>query len=109
MSAVNNIADRLQTVALFDRDTLRNFRGGVTEAPTDVFGQFYQAAMGTIQVTNEHQKAAEQLQIDFAAGRTDDILAVVLAQERAHASLSFTVQTTTRILESYREIMRMQI
>jgi len=52
---------------------------------------------------------AEHLQIEFALGNHDDMLSVVLAQEMAYVSMHFAVQVTSRILDAYREIMRMQI
>ena len=79
------------------------------EANRNTFEMFYNAAVNLINETNAHQRMADQLQIDFATGRTEDMLAVMMAQEKAHASLNFTLQVTSRIIESYREIMRMQI
>ena len=73
------------------------------------FSAFFGAAMDMMRASNEHQLDAERLQLDFAAGRIDDILAVQLAESMANTSLNFTVQVTNRIIESYREIMRMQI
>ncbi|MCL2874008.1 MAG: flagellar hook-basal body complex protein FliE [Defluviitaleaceae bacterium] len=75
----------------------------------NTFEMFYNAAINLINEVNEHQRSSYQLQLDFATGRTDDVLAVMMAQEKAHASLNFTVQVTSRIVEAYREIMRMQI
>ncbi|GHV41957.1 hypothetical protein FACS189490_09890 [Clostridia bacterium] len=76
---------------------------------SESFGSIFNAYMGLVNETNDYQLSAEQIQIDYAAGRTDDMLAVVLAQEKAFSSLSFTVQVTNKIIESYREIMRIQI
>ncbi|MCL2604372.1 MAG: flagellar hook-basal body complex protein FliE [Defluviitaleaceae bacterium] len=81
--------------------------------PEDVhenpFSAFFGAAVDMMKASNEHQLTAERLQLDLAVGRTDDIIAVQMAQDRAATSLNFTVQVTNRIIESYREIMRMQI
>lgn len=52
---------------------------------------------------------AEHLTVEFALGNHDDMLSVVLAQEMAFVSMNFAVQVTQRILDAYREIMRMQI
>ena len=79
------------------------------DIPDNPFSAFFGAAVDMVRATNQHQLEAEQLQLDFATGRIDDILAVQLAQDRAFTSLNFTVQVTNRIIESYREIMRMQI
>jgi len=73
------------------------------------FESVFQAAMKVVDETNKLQFEADKLQIDLAAGRTDNILDVVLAQDRAYTALNFTVQITNKIIESYREIMRMQV
>lgn len=73
------------------------------------FDSVFDAAMDVIRETNEYQLIASKEQQDLATGRTDDVLTVMLAQDRAFSSLNFTVQVTNKIIESYREIMRMQI
>jgi flagellar hook-basal body complex protein FliE len=73
------------------------------------FERFFDAAVKLLDETNQYQIRDEQLQIDYAAGRTDDIIAVTLAQQKAFSSLNFTVQVTNRIIEAYREIMRISV
>jgi len=73
------------------------------------FSAFFGAAVDMMRTSNEHQLHAERLQLDLAAGRIDDILLVSMTQDMAATSLNFTIQVTNRIIESYREIMRMQI
>jgi len=73
------------------------------------FSSFFNAALNMVNDTNTMIAEAEQLQLDFATGRLDDILAVQMAMDRAGNALNFTAQVTNRIIESYREIMRMQI
>ena len=75
----------------------------------DAFNLAFDAALAVLNETNDYQKTADALQLDLAAGRTDNILSVLLAQEKAYSSLNFTVQVTNRIIEGYREIMRMQL
>jgi len=75
----------------------------------DAFSSAFDAAMAVLNETNNYQKASDALQFDLASGRTDNILSVLLAQEKAYSSLNFTVQVTNRIIEGYREIMRMQL
>jgi flagellar hook-basal body complex protein FliE len=81
----------------------------IEDVPDNPFSAFFGAAVDMMKVSNEHQLFAERMQLDFAAGRIDDILAVQMAESTAATSLNFTVQITNRIIESYREIMRMQI
>ena len=73
------------------------------------FTAFFNAALNMLNDANRMQTNAYQAQLDFATGRLDDILAVQLAMDRAHNALQFTTQITNRVIESYREIMRMQL
>ncbi|MCL2577881.1 MAG: flagellar hook-basal body complex protein FliE [Defluviitaleaceae bacterium] len=73
------------------------------------FSAFFNAALNVMNDTNSMVATAEQMQLDFATGRMDDILAVQMAMDRAANAVNFTSQVTNRIIESYREIMRMQI
>ncbi|MCL2355843.1 MAG: flagellar hook-basal body complex protein FliE [Defluviitaleaceae bacterium] len=73
------------------------------------FSSFFNAALNVVNDTNSMVSEFEHLQFEFATGRLDDILAVQMAQDRANNAINFTSQITSRIIESYREIMRMQI
>ena len=77
--------------------------------PVNPFSSFFNAAMDLVNETNQLQLTAEQWQTDLATGKTDDVLNVLLAQGRAYNALNFTVQVTNKIIESYREIMRMSM
>ena len=86
----------------------QSFTEGIQEE-TSPFTAFFNAAINMLSDTNMHQVEADSMQLAFATGRMDDILALQMAQDRAFTSLNFTIQVTNRIIESYREIMRMQI
>lgn len=73
------------------------------------FDSFLQSAMGVINETSYTQLQSDIAQVNFATGQTNDMLDVILAQRRADSTLNFTVQVTNRIIEAYREIMRMQV
>jgi flagellar hook-basal body complex protein FliE len=62
-----------------------------------------------IETTAENQKRAEDLAVKFADGETEDMLAVILAQEKAYASLNFAVALTNKLTASYREILGIQL
>ena len=89
--------------------TVQDIVSPAVDSPDSPFTAFFNAAMNVVADTNNMQHAATDMQFAFATGRTDDILAVQLAQDRAMNSLNFTVQITNRVIEAYREIMRMQI
>jgi len=73
------------------------------------FEGFFDAAVKLLEETNRLQIADERMALDYAAGKIDDELAVVLAQQKAYSALNFTVQVTNRIIEAYREIMRISM
>ena len=73
------------------------------------FTAFFNAAVNMLEDTNMHQIQAYGMQMAFATGQMDDLIALQMAQDRAFTSLNFTIQVTNRIIEAYREIMRMQV
>lgn len=73
------------------------------------FDSFLSAAMDVINETNVLQFQSDDAQMRFATGQSNDMLDVILTQQRATSALNFTVQITNRIIEAYREIMRMQV
>lgn len=73
------------------------------------FEEIFNAAVGLFNDTNALQIDAEQMQLDYITGKTDDIIALNMAQAKASASLQFTTQVTNKILTAYQEIMRMSL
>ena len=80
-----------------------------TKTDGSIFEDFYKAAIELYDDTNKLQHEADNLQMDYITGKTDNMLSVMMAQEKAYTSLNFTVQVTNKIIESYREIMRIQL
>ncbi len=104
---INNVNNGVNPVNM---DLLNN-AGIVTKPKTtdDVFSAFLDASTELIEKTNEFQKTAEIEQLKFATGESDDILTVMLANQNAATSLNFTVQVTNKVLESYTQIMQIQL
>ena len=73
------------------------------------FESLFQAYLGLVNSAGNLENQAQTLQVEYALGQHDDMLAVILAQEMAYTAMYFTVQVTNRVIEAYREIMRMQI
>ncbi len=74
-----------------------------------LFEDFYKAAMGVVNETSNYQNQVEANQLAIATGQSDDLIGLMLSQEKAYSSLQFTVQATNKIVESFREIMRIQM
>jgi flagellar hook-basal body complex protein FliE len=70
------------------------------------FGQLLTDALDNV---NDLQKKADQASTDLATGRIDDISQVVIAAEKAAIALQLTIQVRNKMLESYQEMMRMQV
>lgn len=74
-----------------------------------VFEAFLDASTKMYSETNALQKEVEVQQIAFATGETDNILDVMLAEQKASTALTFTVQVTNKVIEAYKEIMQIQL
>lgn len=58
---------------------------------------------------NASQKESEILTNQLVTGEAEDIHQVMIAAQKASLSLQLTVQVRNRVIESYQEIMRMQM
>lgn len=76
---------------------------------TDPFSKFFDQAVNLLEETNAIQKNVEQKQLDFITGKSDDMIALSMAQSRASSAIQFTSQVTNKILTAYQEIMRIAI
>lgn len=76
---------------------------------TDPFSKFFDQAVNLLEDTNIIQKDVEQKQLDFITGKSDDMIALSMAQSRASSAIQFTSQVTNKILTAYQEIMRIAI
>jgi len=99
-----NILNSLNEISFPAHSLQRLNQPEITSKST--FEGFFDAAVKLLDQTNQMQIQNERLTLDFATGKTDDILSVILAMQRAHTSLNFTVQVTNKVIEAYREIMR---
>ena len=76
---------------------------------TDPFSKFFDQSVNILEDTNIIQKDVEQKQLDFITGKSDDMIALSMAQSRASSAIQFTSQVTNKILTAYQEIMRIAI
>ncbi|MDP4551462.1 flagellar hook-basal body complex protein FliE [Alkalihalobacillus macyae] len=75
------------------------------EATAD-FGQMLQDA---IKQVNSNQVQSEQMTNKLVTGEVQDVHEVMLAAQKASLSLNLTVEVRNKVIESYQEIMRMQM
>jgi flagellar hook-basal body complex protein FliE len=92
-----------------DAGSVQQRTAAVQDESRQAFDVFLQSAMDVVNQANTRIIESDIAQVEFATGQNNDMLTVILAQERAGSALNFTVQVTNRIIEAYREIMRMQV
>ncbi len=73
------------------------------------FGTFLDSAVNQIQETNMYLHQEEEEEIKFALGLTENTHDLAIAQQKAETALTYTVTLRDKFLESYKEIMQMQI
>ena len=70
------------------------------------FGGVLEQALDTV---NDMQTRADRLTEKLAAGEVRDIHQVMIAVEQVNIALQLTMQVRNKVIESYQEIMRMQV
>lgn len=79
------------------------------DANGTVFESFLNTAIDNINTTNSYLSDAENEEIRFALGETENTHDLAIALQKASTALQYTVAIRDRLLEAYREIMNMQI
>lgn len=74
-----------------------------------VFDAFLNTAIENINTTNSYLSDAENEEIKFALGETENTHDLTIALQKASTALQYTVAIRDRLLEAYKEIMNMQI
>lgn len=83
--------------------------GGQTQEANSPFKAFFSAAMENIDETSALQTNANEMSVDFALGKIDNVADVMIAQEKASIALQYTVQLRNKLLDAFNEIMRIQV
>lgn len=79
-------------------------------APSAADGKSFSDILSkSFETVNEQQHQADQAVRELVSGRTKNIHETLLTVERADASLKLAMQVRNKILDAYREIMRMQV
>lgn len=90
-----------------------SFTGILTEqddkAEGTLFDAFLNSAINNIKTTNEYLSDAEDMNIKFAMGETENAHDLTIALQKASAALQYTVAVRDKLLDAYKEIMQMQM
>ena len=77
------------------------------EAPTPSGASFGERLAELVQDASATQSRAETLATEYARGQQNDLHGTMIAMSQADISLRFIANVRNRVVEAYREIMRM--
>lgn len=80
-----------------------------TKENDGIFSSMLSAAIDNLNTTNSLLSDAENEEIKFALGETDNSHDLTIALEKASTALQYTVAVRDKFLEAYKEIMQIQI
>ena len=104
-----------------DITRLRNVSSGVIAeeaktAPTNDentyssnFGSVFQTAVDNINTTNGYLSDAEDEEINWSLGKSENSHDLAIAQQKALTSLQYTTSLRDNFMTAYKEIMNMQM
>lgn len=75
----------------------------------DAFGSIFQTALDNINTTNSYLSTAENEELKFSMGLTENTHDLTVALNKASTALQYTVAVRDKLLEAYKEIMQIQI
>lgn len=96
---------QLNAIQSSEKGNLTKSESNTNASPINFKDMFQHA----IQKVDQSQKTATHLTNQLISGEVDDLHKVMIAGEKANVSLQLTVQVRNKIIDSYEEIMRMQI
>lgn len=105
---ISNIQSALHSV---QNSTLNNsaFLSGASEKESEDFSSIFNSMLDSLNETNNLHNKAEEEEIRFALGESENTHDLLIAQTKATVALQYTVAVRDKMLEAYKEIMQMQI
>jgi flagellar hook-basal body complex protein FliE len=80
--------------------------GLTSQAPTQGFSQMLE---GLVQSVSDKQASAQQITQQVLLGDSPNLHQSVIAMQEASVSFSLMVQVRNKLVDSYQELMRMQV
>lgn len=85
-----------------------NSASAAKENRNATFDSLFQAAVGLVKETNNLTNAAEEAEMAFSLGLTDNTHDLQVAQQKANLAIQYTVAIRNSVLDAYKEIMNLQ-
>ena len=107
ITSLYNINSEVVGQALRSQQSVNS--GNVSIKDGEDFSGILNAALENIKTTNAYISEAENEELKFALGETDNTHDLLVAQMKSSTALQYTVALRDKFLESYKELMNMQI
>jgi flagellar hook-basal body complex protein FliE len=72
-------------------------------------GNFASLIQQYVQQTNQDTKAADAASVDLALGKSSNVSETLLAVQKADMSFQLMMSVRNKLVDAYREVMRMQV
>ena len=105
ISALYNISSGVVQEALSQKTPATD----VKTSEAGGFDSLLNAAINNLNTTNAYLSDAENEELKFALGETENTHDLTIALSKASTALQYTVAVRDKFLEAYREIMQMQV
>lgn len=63
----------------------------------------------SIEKLNAYETKAQEMGFKLATGEVDNIHEVMIASQKAEIALQFSIEVKNKVMDAYKEIMRMQV
>jgi flagellar hook-basal body complex protein FliE len=110
--ALENLSGKGIDTSVSERSVLREMEAqGIQSEPGGASGEagFSETLGKMLQNVNRDQLDADAAVKNLISGRTKNIHETMLAVEKADLSLKMMMQVRNKVLEAYREVMKMQV
>lgn len=101
---ISSITSLNESIGIGDHKNLK-----VTNDQSEAFSSLLNSAISMYKEADQLQKKAEQAEMNFAMGYSDNTHDLALAQQKASIALQYTVRVTNKFLDAYKDIMNMQL
>lgn len=81
----------------------------IKEEKTESFSSVLSSMMNSIDETNSLQNKAEEEEIQFALGESENTHDLLIAQIKATVALQYTVAVRDKMIDAYKELMQMSV
>lgn len=72
-------------------------------------GDFKDFLLGAIDKLNTYESEATRMGEMLATGEVDNIHEVMIASQKSEIALQFAIEVKNKVMDAYKEIMRMQV